>query len=67
MFELKRGMGLFHLTIYGVGLILGTGIYVLIGEAVGLAGDSVWIAFVLGSIVTLFVGLSYAEFSPVYT
>ena len=67
MFELKRGMGLFHLTMYGVGLILGTGIYVLIGEAVGLAGDSVWIAFVLGSIVALFAGLSYAEFSPVYT
>ena len=46
MSELKRNMGLFHLTMYGVGLILGAGIYVLIGEAVGIAGDSVWIAFV---------------------
>ena len=66
MFELKRGMGLFHLTMYGVGLILGAGIYVLIGEAVGLAGDSVWIAFVLGSIVALFAGLSYAELSSMF-
>jgi APA family basic amino acid/polyamine antiporter len=33
MTELKRHMGLFHLTMYGVGLTLGTGIYVLIGEA----------------------------------
>ncbi|MBI2643671.1 MAG: amino acid permease [Nitrosarchaeum sp.] len=66
MFELKRGMGLFHLTMYGVGLILGAGIYVLIGEAVGFAGDSVWIAFVLGSIVALFAGLSYAELSSMF-
>ncbi|MCE9616999.1 MAG: amino acid permease [Nitrosarchaeum sp.] len=66
MFELKRGMGLFHLTMYGVGLILGAGIYVLIGEAVGFAGDSVWIAFVLGSIVALFAGLSYAELSSIF-
>ena len=66
MFELKRRMGLFHLTMYGVGLILGAGIYVLIGEAAGLAGDSVWIAFVLGSIVALFAGLSYAELSSMF-
>lgn len=66
MFELKRGIGLFHLTMYGVGLILGAGIYVLIGEAAGLAGDSVWIAFVLGSIVALFTGLSYAELSSIF-
>ena len=66
MFELKRGMGLFHLTMYGIGLILGAGIYVLIGEAAGFAGDSVWIAFVLGSIVALFAGLSYAELSSIF-
>ena len=66
MSELKRRMGLFQLTMYGVGLILGAGIYVLIGEAVGFAGDSVWIAFVLGSIVALFAGLSYAELSSLF-
>jgi APA family basic amino acid/polyamine antiporter len=36
MSELKRHMGLFQLTMYGTGLILGAGIYVLIGEAAGL-------------------------------
>ena len=66
MSELKRHMGLFQLTMYGVGLILGAGIYVLIGEAAGFAGDSVWIAFALGSIVALFAGFSYAELSSVY-
>jgi len=64
--ELKRPMGLFHLTMYGVGLILGAGIYVLIGEAAGFAGDSVWIAFALGSIVALFAGFSYAELSSIF-
>ena len=66
MSELKRHMGLFQLTMYGTGLILGAGIYVLIGEAAGFAGDSVWIAFVLGSIVALFAGFSYAELSSVF-
>lgn len=66
MSELKRHMGLFHLTMYGVGLILGAGIYVLIGEATGIAGDAVWISFALGSIVALFAGFSYAELSSVF-
>lgn len=66
MSELKRNMGLFQLTMYGVGLILGAGIYVLIGEAAGLAGDAVWISFVLGAIVAIFAGLSYAELSSVF-
>ncbi|MDH5657895.1 MAG: amino acid permease [Nitrosopumilus sp.] len=66
MSELKRHMGLFQLTMYGVGLILGAGIYVLLGEAVGFAGDSVWIAFVLGSVVALFAGFSYAELSSIF-
>lgn len=66
MSELKRHMGLFQLTMYGTGLILGAGIYVLIGEAAGFAGDSVWMAFVMGSIVALFAGFSYAELSSMF-
>ena len=59
-------MGLFQLTMYGVGLILGAGIYVLIGEAVGFAGNSVWISFLLGTIVAIFAGLSYAELTALF-
>lgn len=66
MSELKRHMGLFQLTMYGTGLILGAGIYVLIGEAVGFAGNAVWISFASGSIVALFAGFSYAELSSVF-
>jgi len=66
MSELKRYMGLFQLTMYGVGLILGAGIYVLIGEAAGLAGGAVWVSFVLAAIVAVVAGLSYAELTSVF-
>lgn len=59
-------MGLFQLTMYGTGLILGAGIYVLIGEATGLAGNSVWLSFLLGGIVAIFAGLSYAELTALF-
>jgi len=59
-------MGLFQLTMYGVGLTLGAGIYVLIGEAAGFAGNSVWISFTLAAIVAIFAGLSYAELTALF-
>ncbi len=66
MAELKRHLGLFHTTMYGVGLILGAGIYALIGNAAGEAGNSVWISFVLAAVSAIFTGLSYAELSSMY-
>ena len=64
--ELKRQLGLFETTMYGVGLILGAGIYALIGDAAGKAGNSVWISFVIAAISAVFTGLSYAELSSIY-
>lgn len=66
MAELKRHLGLFHTTMYGVGLILGAGIYALIGDAAGSTGNSIWISFVLAAISAVFTGLSYAELSSMY-
>ncbi len=67
MLKLKRDLGLFETTLMGVGIILGAGIYVLIGAATGIAGNSVWLSFVIASIVAIFTGLSYAEFSSRFT
>jgi APA family basic amino acid/polyamine antiporter len=51
---------------YGVGLTLGAGIYALIGDAAGIAGNSVWVSFILAAVASVFTGLSYAELSSMY-
>jgi len=66
MAELKRALGLWELTLSGVGIILGAGIYALIGKAAGLAGNGLWISFVIGAIVAVLTGLSYAELSSMF-
>lgn len=66
MTELKRHMGLFSTTMYGVGIILGAGIYVLVGSAAETAGNSVWLSFLMGSAVAVLSGLSYAELGSIY-
>ena len=64
--KLKRALGLFEATLYGIGIIVGAGIYALIGKVCGLAGNAVWISFALSSILALFTGLSYAELSSLF-
>jgi len=64
--RLKRELGLFEAVFYGLGVIIGAGIYVLIGEASALAGNALWISFLLGAIISTFTGLSYAELSAMY-
>jgi len=63
---LKRELGLLEVTLSGVGIILGAGIYALIGEAAGLAGNAVWLSFVLSAVIALCTGLSYAELSSIF-
>ncbi|MFH1623262.1 MAG: amino acid permease [Candidatus Aenigmatarchaeota archaeon] len=58
---LKREIGFWEATIYGVGIILGAGVYALIGEAAGMAGNSVWMSFAMAALVGLLTGLSYME------
>jgi APA family basic amino acid/polyamine antiporter len=64
--HLKRTLGLIETTFYGVGVILGAGIYALIGKAAGLAGNAVWAAFAIGAFIAAFTGLSYAELSSMF-
>ena len=64
--NLKKCLSLFDVIVYGVGLILGAGIYVLIGEAAGLAGNTLWISFILAAIISAFTALSYAELSALF-
>ncbi|MSP74477.1 MAG: APC family permease [Myxococcales bacterium] len=59
--QLKRTLGLAGLTFYGLGIILGAGIYSVLGAAAGLAGSAPWIAFALSGGVAFLTALSYAE------
>ena len=59
--ELKRDVGALDLTALGIGAIIGTGIFVIIGEAIGLAGPAIILAFVLAGVTCIFSALSYAE------
>jgi len=64
--ELKRRISLFGVTVYGVGNVLGAGIYALIGEVVGITGNISWLAFILASVTGALTGLSYAELSAMF-
>lgn len=58
---LKRSISAAGLTAMGIGAIIGTGIYVVIGEGAAEAGPAVILSFVLAGITCLFSALSYAE------
>ncbi|MFF0635091.1 amino acid permease [Nocardia sp. NPDC004151] len=58
---LRRSMGLIPLIALSVGATLGTGIFVVLGEAAPLAGPAVVISFVIAALAALFSALSYAE------
>jgi APA family basic amino acid/polyamine antiporter len=59
--SLKRIVGLGDLTALGLGAIIGTGIFVVIGEAIAFSGPSIVLAFVLAGVTCAFSALCYAE------
>jgi len=64
--KLKRELSLLEATLAGVGIIIGVGIYVLIGEAIAITGNSIWLSFLIGAIIAAITGLSYAELSSLF-
>jgi len=62
---LRRSLGVVEATLSGVGIILGAGVYTLIGPASALAGNALWLAFVLAGLVALLSAYAYARLGPV--
>ncbi|MDD5463372.1 MAG: amino acid permease [Methylococcales bacterium] len=54
------------LVLYGVGDILGAGIYGLVGKAAGQMGNATWMTFMVSMIAASFTGLSYASLGSRY-
>lgn len=64
--KLKRSLGLPLVSLYGLGNILGAGIYVLVGKVAGFAGTSTTLAFLIAMITAAFTAFSYMELSGRY-
>ncbi len=64
--SLKRSLSLPMITFFGLGNILGAGIYVLVGKVAGEAGYYAPLAFLVASIIAAFSACTYAEMSARY-
>lgn len=64
--DLKRHIGFFGLALFGIGDILGAGIYGLVGKAAGQVGNAVWLAFLVSALAALLTGFSYATLGSRY-
>ncbi len=64
--KLSREIGVLLLLFYGLGNILGAGIYVLVGKVVGISGYFTVFSFFLACIIALFTALSYMELASRY-
>ena len=64
--RLTRSLGLWQVTVAGVGIVIGAGIYVLIGVAARDAGAGLWASFALAAVLASLTGLSYAELAGMF-
>src|SRR6478752_6155913 len=59
--ELARTIGLFQLSMFGVGATIGTGIFFVLSVAVPVAGPAVIVSFVIAGVVAGLTAICYAE------
>ena len=63
-YRLRRELGALDVTVLGIGVIIGAGIFVLTGNAAATeAGPAIVLSFVLAGVVCVFAALCYAEFA----
>ena len=62
--ELSRELSLFHITMMGLGMMIGAGVFLGIGNAIHHAGPGgVLLTFALNGVIAIFTAMSYAELS----
>ena len=59
--SLHRSLGAFQLTLFGIGCIIGTGIFVLTAAGAQKAGPGLMLAFIIAGAVCIVAALCYAE------
>jgi len=64
--HLRRSLSLTLLTLYGIGTMVGAGIYVLLGQTAGLAGMQTPFAYLIAAVVVIPTALSFGELASRY-
>ncbi|MGD9356576.1 MAG: amino acid permease, partial [Chromatiales bacterium] len=64
--SLRRALGPWLLTLYGLGSTIGAGIYALVGKIAGEAGYQAPLAFLVAAVLAAFSALSFAELAGRY-
>ncbi len=59
----EKPLGLWSSVLYGIGCGIGGSIFILLGDAIGLAGPGVLISLLLGGILIFITALNYSELS----
>ncbi|MDQ3892402.1 MAG: amino acid permease, partial [Actinomycetota bacterium] len=63
-FQLRKALGPLDLVVFGIGVIVGTGIFVLTGvAAANFAGPAISLSFVASGVACALAALCYAEFA----
>src|SRR6266516_5216017 len=58
---LKRSLGLWQVSFAGIGVLLGAGVYALIGPAAAEAGSALWLSFVVAGAAAGLTAYAYAR------
>jgi APA family basic amino acid/polyamine antiporter len=64
--QLKPVLGPVQLIFYSIGVIIGAGVYSVIGTAAGLAQSALWLSFLVSAVVASLTALSYAEMATAF-
>ena len=63
---LQKSVSFWQAVTYGIGVIVGTGIYTLIGVGAGITGNLIWLSFIIAGIIASLTALSYAKLSSFF-
>ncbi|MCF6205720.1 MAG: APC family permease [Sulfurovum sp.] len=66
MNQSSKAFGLWSAVFLGIGSMVGAGIFIVIGQAGAIAGNLVWVSFVIGGIAALLSGYSLAKLALAY-
>ena len=61
-----KAFGLWSAVFLGIGSMVGAGIFIVIGEAGAIAGNLVWVSFIIGGVAALLSGYSLAKLASAY-